>query len=155
MPAMPQMQSLMVLLQCEQQQRDLAQSALRQAENAARRAADQHAQLLAYRAEYEGRWSAQFNLGGTVEILACYRSFMQRLDQALALQERQATLSAAQIGPARRVLLECERRVASVRKLLDRRLAERAHVGRQREQKQTDELAQRMHWHTAPPHLPN
>jgi flagellar FliJ protein len=144
---MPQMQSLLVLLQHEQHQRDLAQSALRQAEQTARRAAAQHAQLLDYRAEYEGRWSAQFNRGGTIEILACYRSFMQRLDQALAQQQRQAALSAAQVAPARHTLLECERRVASVRKLVDRRLAERAHVGRQREQKQTDELALRMHRH--------
>jgi flagellar protein FliJ len=143
---MPQMQSLLVLLQREQQKRDQAQSALHQANDAARRAREQHAQLLAYRAEYEGRWSAQFHQGGTIEILACYRSFMLRLDQAVAMQARQAELATAQLEPLRRALLECERRVASVRKLLDRRLAERAQAGRQLEQKQTDEQAQRMHW---------
>jgi flagellar FliJ protein len=47
---------------------------------------------------------------------------------------------------ARTVLLESERRVASVRKLLDRRMAEQQQSGRQREQKHNDELAQRMRW---------
>jgi flagellar FliJ protein len=145
------MQSLQILLLREQQQRDQAQAALRRADDAARRAREQHAQLLAYRSEYESRWSAQFNQGGRIEILACYRSFMQRLDQAVAMQSRQAGLAAAQLEPLRLALLECERRVASVRKLIDRRLAERAHAGRQHEQKQTDELAQRMRWPAAPP----
>jgi flagellar FliJ protein len=143
---MPQKKSLQVLMQREQQQRDQAQSALRQADDAAQRAREQCAQLVAYRGEYEGRWSAQFNQGGTMEIVMCYRSFMLRLDQAVALQTRQAALAAAQLEQARAVLLESERRLASVRKLLDRRMAEQAQTHRQREQKQTDELAQRMRW---------
>jgi flagellar FliJ protein len=143
---MPEKKSLQVLLQREQQQRDLATSALRQAEDAVRRTRDQWQQLVDCRGEYEGRWSAQFNQGGTIEIMRCYRSFMLRLDQAVALQSRQAELAAAQLDQARAALLESERRLASVRKLLDRRLAEQAHTGRQREQKQTDELAQRMRW---------
>jgi flagellar FliJ protein len=71
---------------------------------------------------------------------------MQRLDQAVALQTRQAELSQAQLAQARRELIESERRLASVRKLMERRAAELAHAGRQREQKQSDELAQRMRW---------
>jgi flagellar FliJ protein len=126
---MPQMQSLRLLMQREEQQRDQAQAALRQAEDAARRASDQCGQLRAYRGEYEARWSAQFNQGGTMDILMCYRSFMQRLDQAVAMQARQAEQAAAQREQARTVLLESERRVASVRKLLERRAAEQLHAG--------------------------
>jgi len=143
---MPQMQSLRLLMQREEQQRDQAQAALRQAEDAARRASEQNEQLRAYRGEYEARWSAQFNQGGTIDILMCYRSFMQRLDQAVAMQARQAEQAAAQREQARTALLESERRVASVRKLLERRVAEQLHAGRQREQKLSDELAQRMRW---------
>ena len=143
---MQRLQSLQVLLLREQQHCDQAQSALRRADDLARNAREQREQLLAYRGEYESRWSAQFNLGSTMDILMHYRSFMQRLDQAVALQMRQAELCDLQLAEARRELLDCERRAASVRKLIERRLAELAQVGRQREQKATDEQAQRMRW---------
>ena len=141
------MLSLQVLMQREQQQCDQAQSALRRADDVARRAREQREQLLSYRGDYESRWTAQFHQGGTMDILMYYRSFMQRLDQAVAMQTRQAEISELQLDQARRELLECERRLASVRKLIERRAAELAHAGRQRDQKQTDEQAQRMRWH--------
>jgi flagellar protein FliJ len=144
---MQRLQSLQVLMQREQQRCDQAQSALRRADDAARRAREQRDQLLAYRGEYQARWTAQFHQGGTMDILMYYRSFMQRLDQAVTLQTRQAELSELQLAQARRDLVESERRVASVRKLIERRAAELAHAGRQRDQKQTDEQAQRMRWH--------
>ena len=143
---MQRLQSLQVLMQREQQRCDQAQSALRRADDAARRAREQRDQLLAYRGEYQARWTAQFHQGGTMDILMYYRSFMQRLDQAVTLQTRQAELSELQLAQARRELMESERRVASVRKLIERRAAELAHAGRQRDQKQTDEQAQRMRW---------
>jgi flagellar FliJ protein len=143
---MQRLQSLQVLLQREQQQCDAAQTALRRADDGARRAREQRDQLLGYRGEYQARWTAQFHQGGTMDILMHYRSFMQRLDQAVALQMRQAELCDLQLAEARRELLDCERRAASVRKLIERRLAELAQVGRQREQKATDEQAQRMRW---------
>jgi flagellar FliJ protein len=143
---MQRLQSLQLLMQREQQRCDQAQSALRHADDAARRAREQREQLLAYRGEYQARWTAQFHQGGTMDILMYYRSFMQRLDQAVTLQTRQAELSELQLAQARRDLVESERRVASVRKLIERRAAELAHAGRQRDQKQTDEQAQRMRW---------
>jgi flagellar protein FliJ len=139
-------QSLQVLLQREQQHCDQAQSALRRADDMARSAREQREQLIAYRSEYQSRWTAQFNQGGTMDILLCYRSFMQRLDQAVSLQTRQAELADMHLVQARHELMESERRLASVRKLIERRAAEIAHAGRQREQKQTDEQAQRMRW---------
>ncbi len=145
----PQTQSLQVLMQHAQQQRDQAASALRSAEDMATRAHEQSLQLQQYRGEYQGRWSAQFNQGATMEILACYRSFTQRLDQAVALQQRQAELAAMRQEQARAALLDCEKRVASVRKLIERRHGEMAKTQRQREQKQSDEMAQRMGWRTA------
>ena len=144
---MQRMQSLQLLMQREQQQCDQAQSALRRADDTARRAREQREQLLTYRGEYEARWGTQFHQGSTMDILMYYRSFMQRLDQAVALQTRQAELSDLQLAQARRELMESERRLASVRKLIERRAAELAHAGRQREQKATDEQAQRMRWH--------
>lgn len=144
---MPQrMQSLQLLMQREQQLCDEAQAALQRADAVARRAAEQREQLAAYRSEYEARWSAQFRGGSTVQILLHYRSFMQRLDQALQLQTRQADSAQRRLAQARQDLLDCERRVASVRKLIERRGAELAQLGRRREQKLSDEQAQRMRW---------
>ena len=140
------MNSLQLLLDQAQQQSDMAQSALRQAEEQARRSRTQHEQLLGYRAEYEARWSSQFRQGSTMDILMHYRSFMQRLDQALALQLRQAQQAESHCAQARERLVDCERRVASVRKLIERRSAELAQAGRRREQKLSDEQAQRMRW---------
>ena len=149
MSTVEQTQSLQVLLQHAQQQRDQAQTALVRAVEMAKGAREQHAQLQHYRAEYQLRWSSQFAKGGTMEILMHYRSFMQRLDQAVSLQSRQADLAESHREQARAELLESERRVASVRKLLERRAAERAMSQRQHEQKQSDEQAQRMRWRAA------
>ena len=143
---MQRMQSLQVLMQREQRRCDQAQSAMQRAGELARRAAEQRDQLLAYRVEYQARWTAQFSQGGTMEILQCYRSFMARLDQAVALQTRQAEMAELQLAQARHALIENERQLASVRKLIERRAADIAQAGRQREQKQTDEQAQRLRW---------
>jgi flagellar FliJ protein len=140
------MQAIVLLMQREQRQCDQAQAALQRAEDAVRRVRQQRDGLLAHRGEYEAHWTAQFQQGASMDILLCYRSFMQRLEQAVLLQTRQVELADRQRTQARRELMECERRLASVRKLLQRRLAEAAQAGRQREQKQTDEQAQRMHW---------
>jgi len=140
------MPSLELLMQREQQLCDQAQSALHRAQDTARHAGGQRDQLVAHRADYQARWAAQFQQGAPMAILVCYRSFMQRLDQAVAVQTRQVELAERQVTQARRELLECERRVASVRKLLERRRAELAQAGRQREQKHSDEQAQRMRW---------
>ena len=143
---MESMRSLQLLLQHEQRQCDEAQAVLLRADQAARRAHEQRDQLVAYRGEYEARWSAQFRSGSAVQIVLHYRSFMQRLDQAVAMQLRQAQQAEAHCAQARERLLDCERRVASVRKLMERRRAELAQAGERREQKQNDEQAQRRRW---------
>lgn len=142
----PSLEPLQLLMQREQQHCDQAQAALQRAGEAAGRARLQHEQLLAYRGQYEERWTQQFAQGGSMDLLHCYRSFMLRLDQALAMQARQVELAERQCEHARQALLECERRAASVRKLMERRLAELAQAGRQRDQKLSDEQAQRMRW---------
>lgn len=145
MPAR-RLQALQLLLRHEQSQSDQALLALRRADEANARALQQHEQLLAYRDEYQARWSAQLRSGSAITIVLHYRSFMQRLDQAVTMQARQTELAERQRGQARQQLLDCERRAASVRKLLERRANELAQIGRQREQKLSDEQAQRRRW---------
>lgn len=151
-------QALLALLQHEQQQRDRALAAHAQAQQTAEQAMQQAAQLMAYRVEYESRWATQFNRGGTMPIVMCYRSFMQRLDQAVRQQQHQAEATQAQLQRARTELLERERQLASVRKLLERRETDTRLAQQRHEQRQSDENALRAHWHGAPhggPRPPN
>lgn len=140
------MSALDTLLEHAEAERDQALAALQRAEEQLRQAQTQAQQLRDYRGEYQQRWANQFRVGGTMEIVQCYQSFMQRLDEALAQQTRQAEAAAAQVERARQVLLAAETRVASVRKLIERRHAEIRRADERRDQRQTDETAQQTLW---------
>jgi flagellar FliJ protein len=137
------MQSLTLMLEREESERDAALAALNDARRQAEGARVQAAQLLTYRADYEGRWSKQFARQGAIEIVQCYHAFTQRLEQAIVQQQRVAEHALAQLEHARALLQACELRVASVRKLIERRVQAQERVAARREQKQTDEAAQR------------
>ena len=139
------MHALDTLLQREQNERDQAQSSLRLAEESMQRAQQQAQQLAAYRIDYQARWASEFSQGATMQILQCYRSFMQRLDQAVKQQAQLAEQAGEQVTRARSQLLQREQRLASVLKLIERQCAELQRAGRRHEQKHIDELAQRMH----------
>ena len=140
--------ALSTLLQHAEGERDRAIGALRRAEDQLLRMKLQADQLLAYRSEYQQRWSAQFRRSGTAEIVQCYRSFMERLDEAITQQRAQLDATSTQIERQRALLQAAEMRVASVSKLVERRLAEQRGVQARREQRQSDESAQRQRWHS-------
>jgi flagellar FliJ protein len=137
------MQSLSILLEREEQERDAALAALHAARSHADAARAQAEQLVEYRAEYQRRWTEQFARAGAIEIVHCYQGFTQRLEQAIVQQDRLAQHAKAQAERAQATLAACELRVASVRKLIERRLHEQQRVAARREQKITDEAAQR------------
>jgi flagellar FliJ protein len=139
-------QSLGTVLQHAEKERDQAQAALRRAEEHARRAQAQAEQLQGYRADYQRRWTQQFSRQGTMDIVQCYQSFTQRLDEALTQQTTLATHAGATVERLRQALLAAETRVASVRKLIERRQAEQRLAHDRREQRQTDETAQQIRW---------
>ena len=141
------LQPLMTLLgQVERERDDLALTCQRAAQ-AHQTAAHQAEQLLTYRREYEKRWAHQFRTDGRMELVNCYRGFMERLTQAVE-QQRAATVQAqAELDHARVALRESELRVASVRKLIERRVAEADVATQRREQKASDEFASRASWH--------
>ncbi len=140
------LQPLMALLAQTERERDAAMADTQRAAQAQLAAAAQAEQLLTYRREYEQRWGAQFRNEGRMELVNCYRGFVDRLSQAVDQQQRIALHATAQLDRARDTLREHELRVASVRKLIERRAAElRVNAGRL-EQKQTDEFGARMAW---------
>jgi flagellar FliJ protein len=143
------LQPLMALLSQTERERDEAWGQAQHALQAQQNAAAQADQLLTYRREYEQRWSAQFKTEGRIELVHCYRGFMDRLTQAVEQQQRIAQQAAVQAERTRAVLAEHEMRVASVRKLIERRRQELRLSADRIEQKQTDEFGSRMSWNAS------
>ncbi len=147
---MTPLQPLIILLGQSESERDAAQAALQRALISHQAAAAQAEQLLAYRRDYELRWGNQFQTAGAIELVHCYRSFMDRLTQAVEQQQRVARHAEAQVEPARAALLATELRVATVRKLIERRVLEQRLAEARQEQKTSDEFAARSAWNRRP-----
>jgi flagellar FliJ protein len=137
---------LMALLAQAERERDDAMSVTQRALEAERSAHHQVEQLVNYRGEYDNRFRTQFSQNGSVDILQCYHGFTGRLNSAIEQQKNVAAHSSLKVEQARVVLREQEIRVASVRKLLERRLSEMRIAADRRDQKATDEFAARAAW---------
>ena len=77
------MTALKTVLELAEAERNQAQLALRRADEQTTRLQAQADQLTQYRTEYQQRWAGQFSRQGAIEIVQCYQSFMQRLDEAM------------------------------------------------------------------------
>jgi flagellar protein FliJ len=143
---MNSLQPLMSLLAQTERERDQAlQSHLRlEAQLAA--AHQQAEQLLAYRREYELKWGTQFGQLGHMPVVHCYQNFNDRLTQAVQYQQAAVEQARVQAEKGRLFWQEQEIRVASVRKLIERRLTEQQLSADRRDQKATDEFAARARW---------
>lgn len=142
----PSIDPLMALLGQAERERDDALGDTRRAAEAFQAAQAQAEQLVAYRSEYEARFREQFSRNGSVSILQCYQGFSARLGQAIDQQQQVALHAERRVEVAREALRNQEVRVASVRKLLERRLQELRQSAERRDQKQTDEVAARAAW---------
>lgn len=136
-------QSLATVLQHAEVQRDQALAAMLQAEDAVRRLQLQGEQLQAYRLESLQRNPAQGGRSTSVEMLRYHQGFMQRLDQAIDQQQAQTESTQVQAGRLRAALIAQETRVASVRKLMERRSHEALMLNAKMEQRRMDEAASR------------
>lgn len=136
------METLATLLEQCEGQRNVALAAFNQAR--ARRDAMrlQALELAAYRDEYQQRWNAQFHQrGAALDIVRCYRQFADRLETAIAQQQHAVGVAEQALARANDNLAAHELRVASVRKLIERRSAELRSGVQRREQRAADELA--------------
>lgn len=143
---MNSLQPVMALLGQAERERDALAADGQRATAAQRTAAAQLDQLVTYRREYEKRWAHQFRTDGRMELVNCYRGFMERLTHAVEMQRQMALQADAALEHARLALRDAEVRVASVRKLIERRVAEVRIAGDRREQKACDEFAARATW---------
>jgi flagellar FliJ protein len=135
---------LKTLLEREQQRRDEQMAAVRNAVANAETQQQQADGLTGYRSEYCRKWSAQFQQAATIEILRSYQGFLSRLDQAIAQQQSVLEHAHRMIEAQRQRLVEREIRVKTVQRLIERREAMLARVADRRDQKNLDELAQRL-----------
>ena len=140
---MTRMQTLQTLLEREEQLRDEALAALRQAQAQVQAARGQHEALVNYRAEYRERWAGQFRQGGAIEIVRCYQGFIERIEGAIGQAGQAVQAFEGQLERVRARVQEREIRVATVRRLIERHQKAQAAAQSRRDQKNLDELAQR------------
>ena len=135
---------LKTLLEREQKRRDEQMAAVRSAVANAESQQQQADGLTGYRSEYCQKWSAQFQQAAQMEILRSYHGFLSRLDQAITQQKSVVEHAHRMVDAQRQRLVEREIRVATVERLIKRREAMLAKVADRRDQKNLDELAQRL-----------
>jgi flagellar FliJ protein len=138
--------SLQVLLEATERQRDQALARQKRAITALDAALGQAEQLRDYRISCQDRWSEQFRLGAAITLVQVYHDFADRLHGAVDLQGRQVERLRADLARCEAETLAAELRVASIDKLIARRRAQKSLEAERREQKQQDEYAGRMAW---------
>lgn len=135
---------LKTLLEREQKRRDEQRASVRAAVANAQAQQQQADGLTTYRGDYCRKWSAQFQQAAQMEILRSYHGFLSRLDQAIAQQQSVLEHAGRMVEVQRQRLVEREIRVATVERLIARREALLARMADRRDQKNLDELAQRL-----------
>lgn len=143
-PANP---ALATLLAQAERERDAAMGALAQADRQAQRLQTQAEQLHQYRCELRQRQPGSQGQATAIDRLQVHQGFAGRLEDVIDQQQAQRLAAIAQVDRQRQALLALELRVASVRKLLGRRAEQQRLVQQQRDQRQTDDSAQRQHRH--------
>lgn len=138
--------SLKLAIELATRQRDQAAVALAQVERGHAFAVDQMMQLQSYGAETESRWTSAAQRGVGPELLRHHLQFMGRLDHAITLQGTALDTSSQKVEGARQQLLGAERRLRSLSKVLEQRLAAEAKLSNRREQKAMDEFAAQRAW---------
>ena len=142
----PDTRTLTTLLDRETAARDTLVLALQQAEQQLAQALAQAAALDSYRAETVARWSAQTKVSATVDDLHGYRHFLERLDQALEQQAGVVRRAESGVAKKRAERIAAETRVAAIGKLIGRREQQHLRTLERRDQRTTDEAAQRLVW---------
>ena len=121
--------------------RDEARRLLQDARGAQEGARAQMAQLQGYANDTQNRWGMRANAEVVPEVMYHHYQFMDRLNHAIGLQTTVMDDHGGRVDAAQQALLAAELRLASLKKLMDKRRAEWERLQLRREQKQTDERA--------------
>lgn len=137
------METLATLLEQAESQRNIALAGFNQARARRDDARTQARELETYRGDYTARWSGQLQRGAALEVMRSYHQFAGRLDLAITQQAHAVTVCEQAFQRANDMLAAHELRVASVRKLIERRQHEARATLAQREQRASDDLRSR------------
>lgn len=138
--------ALDILLQHAELARDQALAAWQQAQARVHALQQQARQLQGYTAETAARDPAREGRSTSMDSLLGHRSFMQRLQQAVALQQAQVDYAQLQAQALQADLLAREMRVAQVQKLQSRRHQETLRQQDRQQQRLSDDAGQqRLH----------
>jgi flagellar FliJ protein len=133
--------SLQLAIELAAVRRDQALAELQKLRTAHAFANSQMAQLEQYAAETEQRWTRNAQVSTTSELLHHHYQFMARLQQAIALQNKVIDGSSRSVQLGEQSMLQAEFRLASLKLVLAKRLAEVDQHQQRQEQKLTDEFA--------------
>jgi flagellar FliJ protein len=139
------LRSLQLAIEMATRARDEADQALQQAQRALQNAQAQMDQLKGYADETDLRWATANASSLNGELMLHHRSFMERLHEAIQMQEGVLRNLERQAEMARQRRVQREIKLKSFEQLLAKRLRERAVLAARREQKQMDEFAGQMH----------
>lgn len=138
---MSSLNAFLVAVEMAERKRDEARQALQDVKSARRAAQEQLSQLEGYAQETQDRWGMRADATVKPEVMFHHYQFMERLSQAIGMQTGVVGDQSGRVEAATRALLEAELRVASLKKVVDKRRREIEQLQARREQKQTDERA--------------
>ncbi len=138
---MSALNSLAVAVEVASRKRDDARQVLQDILAAQQAARAQLDQLEDYARETQARWGMKADTAMKPEVMYHHYQFMERLGHAAGMQTGVVGEHANRVEAARRGLLEAELRLASLRKVMDKRRHDLEMAEMRRDQKQTDERA--------------
>ena len=133
--------ALGIAVEVAERQRDDLRRRLQEVRTAGQAAAAQLTQLQGYAGETQNRWGMRANAQRKPEVLFHHTHFMERLEHAMGLQTTVVADHGRRVAAAQQALLATELRLASLKKLAEKRRNELALQQDRRAQKQTDERA--------------
>lgn len=142
---MSTLKTLLLAVDLALRNRDAAIQGMAQAEQSLAAAQEQMGQLEGYAKETETRWTVRGQISTTPELMRHHYQFMDRLNHAMELQLGVLSDRAARLEESRAVLLQAELRLASLKKICEKKRIVLAREQDRRDQREVDELAAAQH----------
>src|SRR5659263_543049 len=120
---MSAVKSFLLAIDLATRKRDEVAQGLMRVQSAHLFAQDQMSQLEIYAAETVSRWTAAAQVGTTPELLRHHYQFLDRLQQAIGLQQGVLANESRKVAQAKRLVLEAEFRLVSLRQVLKKKQA--------------------------------
>lgn len=138
---MSAIKSFLLAIEMATRKRDEANQAAMQVHSGHLFAQNQLTQLETYAAETESRWTAAAQISTSPELMRHHYQFMGRLHHAIGLQQGVLDNENRKMEYAKRLVLEAEFRLVSLKQVLKKKQADMTILQSRREQKQMDEFA--------------